>query len=329
MSTRTRYERFDAFQRTHGGLGFPLAVRQKYSDDQGGYLAATITYYAFFSIFPLLLVATTILGFLLRHHRKLDQSIVNSALAQLPVIGHDLARHSLRGSGGALAIGIVLALWSGMGVFLAVENAMNHLWGIPFRRRPDFVRARIRALGMLAVLGVGALGTTVLSAAGTVGAAYGITWKIGAIVVSTLLDIGLLWVAFRLLTAKDVSWRQLRGGAIAAGVGWQVLQALGGWYVGHELRHASQHLRNVRDRDRAAHVHLSERARDAARSGGQRRRDQSPMATQLLRRARAAGHRRRPPRTHPARQGRGAAPGRSGRRARRRERRRAELASLR
>jgi membrane protein len=239
MSARTWYERFDAYQRKHSGLGFPLAVRQKYADDQGGYLAATITYYAFFSIFPLLLVATTILGFLLRHHRKLDRSIVNSALAQLPVIGHDLAQHNLRGSGGALAIGIVLALWSGMGVFLAVENAMNQLWGIPFRRRPDFLRARVRALGMLAVLGVGALGTTVLSAAGTVGAGYGSAWKIGAILVSTLLDIGLLWVAFRLLTAKDVSWRQLRGGAIAAGVAWQVLQALGGLYVGHELRHAS------------------------------------------------------------------------------------------
>jgi uncharacterized BrkB/YihY/UPF0761 family membrane protein len=124
-------------------------------------------------------------------------------------------------------------------VFLAAENAMNHLWGIPFRRRPDFLRARVRAFGLLVVLGAGALGATVLSAVGTFGAAYGLAWKVAAIVLSTLIDIGLLWVAFRLLTAKDVSWRQLRGGAITAGVAWQVLQALGGFYVGHELRHAS------------------------------------------------------------------------------------------
>lgn len=239
MGFRSSYERFDSFQREHPWLGYPLAVRQKYSDDQGGYLAATITYYGFFSVFPLLLVATTVLGFLLRGDRHLETSIVHSALGQFPVVGHDLQLHRLGGSGVALALGIVLSLWSGMGVFLAAENAMNHLWGIPFRRRPDFVRQRLRALLLLLVLGAGALGATVLSALGTFGASYGLVWKIGAIALSTVLDVGLFWVAFRLLTVKDVTWRCLRGGAIAAGVAWQIVQAIGGWYVGHELKHAS------------------------------------------------------------------------------------------
>src|SRR3954465_15793132 len=117
------YTRLDRYQPPHAGLGFPLAVRQKCSEDQGGYLAATITYYGFFSIFPLLLVATTVLGFLLRHHPKLARSIVDSALAQFPVIGHDVALHRLQGSGLALGLGIAIALWSGMGVFLAIESA--------------------------------------------------------------------------------------------------------------------------------------------------------------------------------------------------------------
>ena len=239
MGFRSSYDRFDRFQRRHAWLAFPLAVRQKYSDDQGGYLAATITYYGFFSVFPLLLVATTVLGFLLRGDRRLERSIVHSALGQFPVVGHDLQLHRLGGSGLALALGIVLSLWSGMGVFLAAENAMNHLWGIPFRRRPDFLRQRLRALLLLAVLGAGALGATVLSALGTFGASYGVAWKIGAIALSTALDVGLFWVAFRLLTVKDVTWRCLRGGAVAAGIAWQVVQAVGGWYVGHELKHAS------------------------------------------------------------------------------------------
>jgi uncharacterized BrkB/YihY/UPF0761 family membrane protein len=50
------YSAFDRFQQRRRWLGFPLAVLMKYADDQGGYLAATITYYAFFAIFPLLLV---------------------------------------------------------------------------------------------------------------------------------------------------------------------------------------------------------------------------------------------------------------------------------
>ena len=234
-----RYSAFDRFQQRRSWLGFPLAVRQKYADDQGSYLAATITYYGFLSVFPLLLVATTVLGYVLRDHPALDRRIIGSALGQFPVIGHDLSLHTLRGSGLALALGIALALWSGTGVFVATENAMNTLWGIPFRRRPDFVRVRLRALGMLLVLGALAMGATVLAGIGTFGAAYGWSWKVAAVGLSTALDIGLLWVAFRLLTAKDVSWRQLRGGAIGAGVCWQLLQLLGGWYVGHELRHAS------------------------------------------------------------------------------------------
>lgn len=239
MGFRARYDAFDRFQQRHPWLGFVLAVRQKYSDDQGGYLAASLSYYGFFSIFPLLLVAATVLGFVLRGHPALQRSILHSALAQFPLVGDQLQAGSLRGSMLALVVGLALALWSGMGVFLAAESAMDTLWGIPFRRRPDFLRARLRALGLLLVLGGGVLGATVLSSAGTFGASYGVAWKIGAIALSTALDVGLAWLALRLLTAKDVSWHVLRGGAIAAGVAWQALQAVGGWYVGHELKSAS------------------------------------------------------------------------------------------
>jgi membrane protein len=232
------YSAFDRFQQRHRWLGFPLAVLLKYADDQGGYLAATITYYAFFAIFPLLLVLTTVLGFVLRGHRHLYQSIVDSALGQFPVIGPELRVHSLHGSTLALGLGLAAALWAGMGVFLASQNAMNHLWGVPFKRRPDPLRARGRALLLLLVLGGGALATTILGGLATVGAGLGITWKIGSIALSTALNVGLFWVGFRVLTAREVSWRQLRGGAIGAGILYEVLQTLGGYYVGHVLKDA-------------------------------------------------------------------------------------------
>ena len=232
------YSAFDGFQQRHRWLGFPLAVLQKYSDDQGGYLAATITYYAFFAIFPLLLVLTTVLGFVLRDHRRLYQSIVDSALGQFPVIGPELRLHSLHGSTLALGLGLAAALWAGMGVFLASQNAMNHLWGVPFKRRPDPLRARGRALLLLLLLGGGALATTILAGLATIGAGFGLSWKIGSIALSTALDIGLFWAGFRLLTAREVGWRQLRGGAIGAGILYEVLQTLGGYYVGHVLKDA-------------------------------------------------------------------------------------------
>jgi membrane protein len=234
-----RYSAFDRFQQQHRSLGFPLAVLQKYADDQGGYLAATITYYGFFAVFPLLLVLTTVLGFVLEHHHHLEQRIVASALGQFPVIGPQLSRGALHGSAWAFGLGLGAALWAGMGVFLASQNAMNHLWGVPYKRRPDPLQARGRALVLLLLLGGGALATTVLAALATIGARFGISWKIGSLALSTALNIGLFWAGFRLLTAREVSWRQLRGGAVAAGILYESLQTLGGYYVGHTLKHAS------------------------------------------------------------------------------------------
>ena len=233
------YRAFDRFQQRQPWLGFPLAVLQKYADDQGGFLAASITYYGFFAIFPLLLVLTTVLGFLLRGHPHLSASIVSSALAQFPVIGHDLRVGSLHGSTLALGLGLGAALWAGIGVFLASENAMNHLWGVPFKRRPDFIRLRGRALLLLVMLGGGLLATTVLAGFAGFGASYATAYKIGSVVLSTVLNFALFWAGFRVLTARDVSWRQLRGGAIGAAILYESLQALGGYYVGHVLEHTS------------------------------------------------------------------------------------------
>ena len=61
----TASERLDRFQQRHPGAGFPLAVIYKYVDDSGAYLAALIAYYGFVSLFPLLLLLSTVLGFVL------------------------------------------------------------------------------------------------------------------------------------------------------------------------------------------------------------------------------------------------------------------------
>ena len=229
----------DRWQRHHGPAGFVFAVFRKYSEDQVGYVAAAIAYYAFFSIFPLLLVFTTVLGFVLDSHGHLYRSLIDSALGQFPVIGRQLHTHSLSGSALGVAVGICLSVWAGMRVFMAAQDAMNRLWDVPFPRRPGFLRARLRALGLLVLLGGGVLAATVLGSLATFGASYGTAWKIGSLALSTLLNIGLFWVGLRLLTARDVSWQALRGGAIAAGIAYEVLQAVGGFYVGHVLKSAS------------------------------------------------------------------------------------------
>ncbi|GAA1330291.1 YihY/virulence factor BrkB family protein [Pseudonocardia xinjiangensis] len=236
----------DDYQRRHRWLGVPLAVVYKFVDDQGSYLAALITYYGFLSLFPLLLVMSTVLGFLLPGNPGLQQQLIDSALSQFPIIGDQLTSTAqpLRGSGFGLAIGIVVSLYGGLGVAVAVQNALNQVWGVPINKRPDPFSARLRSLLMLALLGLGVLVTTVLSAlaagAGTVGAGLGLGLRVLAIVVSVVAICGLFVLGFRALTVRDVSVRDVLPGAIMSAVAWQILQSLGAFFVGHGLMGSTQ-----------------------------------------------------------------------------------------
>ena len=232
----------DGYQRTHRWLGFPIAVVYKFTDDQGPYLAALITYYGFLSLFPLLLLLVTILGFALDGNPDLQAEVIDSALAQFPVIGSQLREnvHSLRGSGAGLAVGIVAMLYGCLGVAGAMQNAFNRAWAVPHNRRPNPVTARLRSLIMLLVLGAGVLVTTVLAGLTTGADAYGAdvgsVLRVAAILLAVLANIGLFTLAFRVLTATEVATRDLLVGAVVAGVGWQVMQILGTYFVTHSLK---------------------------------------------------------------------------------------------
>jgi uncharacterized BrkB/YihY/UPF0761 family membrane protein len=131
-------QRVDGFQRRHPRAGLPIAVIYKFADDQGNYLAALITYYGFLSLFPLLLLSSTILGFVLSGHPHLQQQVLDSALGQVPIVGaHLTSPHGATGSGVGIAIGILGTIYGGLGVTNAAQNAMNTIWRVPRNKRPN------------------------------------------------------------------------------------------------------------------------------------------------------------------------------------------------
>jgi len=145
MNPNAQIKKVDDLQQRKRWLGFPFAVVKKFGDDQAGNLAALIAYYGFFSMFPLLLVFVTLLGMLL-HGSSLQTQIQNSVLNQFPVIGTELKLGKLSGNGIALGIGILTALWAGLGVTQAAQNAMNTVWDVPKKERPNFIQSRLRGL---------------------------------------------------------------------------------------------------------------------------------------------------------------------------------------
>jgi len=245
-SALSQVAREGADQRRHSWLGFPLAVIYKFFDDQGPYLTALIAYYGFLSLFPLLLLMTTILGFVLQGDPGLQAKLVNSTLAELPIIGSQLREnvHQLRGSGVGLAVGIIGTIYGSLGAAGATQNAFNRVWAVPRNERPNPIKMRLRSLLLLLVLGVGVLVTTALSGLTTGGGAFGAnagTWlSIAVIPLTTVTNVVLFLLAFRVLTAADVPMRDLRIGAVVAGIGWQLVQALGTYYVARTLKGAPE-----------------------------------------------------------------------------------------
>lgn len=233
--------RLDSFQRRHPAAAFPLAVVYKFFEDTGAYLAAIITYYAFLALFPLLLLGTTILGLVLRDNVELQQTVLTSAVGQIPVIGQQLITDPQRIGGGVtgLVVGSIVALYGGLGFGMALQNAVNSVWAVPRNSRPNPFKARGRALLLLAVVSLGVL-TAVAStavASGLGGQGSLVKWASAA--ASVVLNAAVLTLGFRIATATKIARADVLPGAVLAALVWQVLQVFGASYVKRVVNSAS------------------------------------------------------------------------------------------
>ncbi len=236
-------ERLDAFQRRHTWASFPLGVIYKFFDDQGPYLAALITYYGFLSLFPLLLLLTSVLGFVFENNPDMQQQILDSALSQFPIIGEQLGRpQGLEGSVGAIVVGGLIALYGGLGFAQALQNSMYVTWAVPRHRRPNPFLARLKSLGLVAMFGLSVVLTTTLSTLGSnaefFGTSVGGRTTLGALGVSILVNWAIFVVMFRIFRPTGVRRRDVVPGALVAAAIWQLLQWYGATIVGNVVRDA-------------------------------------------------------------------------------------------
>jgi membrane protein len=247
--------RLDDFQRRHTWLGFPVAVVYKFVDDQGGYLAVLITYYGFVSLFPGLLLLISVLGYTLQSHPDWQQAVLGSALQQFPIVGPQLQQNvsSIHGSRLGVVLGILGAVYGGLGVSVAIQTALNRVWAVPRYARPNPLVSRLRGLVLFALIGTVVLITTALSAVGTAatdflmttplsagGSGIGTGVRITAIAVAAIVNVAAFLIGFRVLSVREVRLADLLPGAVGAGVAIQVLQTLGTVFLSRELIGASQ-----------------------------------------------------------------------------------------
>ncbi len=237
-------QKADRFQRRHPVVGFPLAVAYKYFEDQGPFLAAIISFYAFIAIFPLLLISTSILGFLLQDDPELRDRLLDTALGQFPIVGAELGRpNGLRGSTSAIVIGALAATYGSLNLGQAAQNAAHITWAVPRNSRTNAVLQRLRSLVLLVFAGLGilalALASSLLANPDAIGVGAGDlsgAIRIVGFVVTSVIFIGL----FRLVSGGRASTRSVLPGALTVAVLWQLLQLVGNTYVTTVIVSASQ-----------------------------------------------------------------------------------------
>lgn len=236
--------RVDRFQRHHPVVGFPIAVIYKFFDDQGPYLAAIMTYYSFIAIFPLMLIASSVLGFVLQDDPELQKRLLDTALGQFPIVGDQLGRPGgLTGSTTAIVVGSIAALYGALGVGQSTQNAANVAWGVPRNSRPNPIMMRLRSVGVLAIGGLGIGVIAVVQSLVDNPQVVGIDHLPDLGLVMRLVGVLVAWVifitVFKLVSLRRASWRSVLPGSLFCAVGWQLLQYAGDAYVQRVIVQAS------------------------------------------------------------------------------------------
>jgi YihY family inner membrane protein len=231
-------QKVDDAQRHSQPIAVAVATFKKYSEDRSSNFAAMIAFWGFFSIFPLFIVLITCLAWFLSADEK--TSVLGHVAKMLPLLDPS-SIGGLSGSWWVLAVGLLTALWSGTGVVRTAQSAFDSVWEVPYHERPGLAKQTLRSLWVLGTIGLGLVLTTLLSGFVTSSASgvhLGPVGHVAGYLLVAALNIGIFIVAFRLLSDRAESTREVLPGALLSGVAFFILQQLSALIVSHYLQNA-------------------------------------------------------------------------------------------
>ena len=219
-----------------------IRANESYGEHYGNHYAAAITYFSVLSLIPILMVALAVAAIVLAGDPhlldELQSAIAKSAPGPLGDTLHDVVNKAITARGTVGIIGLVIALYSGVGWMRNLRDALTAQWDQERRKLP-LVPTMVRDLVALAGLGIALAVSIALTVAGTGMGAYLIQlaglsdtgWArfllVGFTVVLSLVANWLvfLWVIAK-LPRERVSVRSAARGALVAAVGFEVLKQL-------------------------------------------------------------------------------------------------------
>lgn len=214
---------------------------EHYGDVNGSALAAAVTYFAFLSFFPILALAFAVIGLVSKAYPRAEEDLVKAIDEVLPgLVGGDngLELSTFQDNApGILSVGILLALYSGLGWLSGMRAALVAVFEEPSREQPGFVVGKLRdvlallTLGSVLLVSVAVSGvatkvaTPILELVGLDAGAEPFLW-----VLALLLGVGastlLFFAFFKLLATPEVPNRSLWSGAVVGAVAFEILKQL-------------------------------------------------------------------------------------------------------
>lgn len=227
----------DEVQRRRPVIGFPYAVFKRYREDHGMWLGSLVSYYGFFSLYPLVMVFVTVSTWLFNDRPKTLQRLLESVWSKVPFADVGVAQAAAQerveqfsANTWVLAMSLLVTLWGGLGVVRVLQDGINTIWGVARFRRPRSVRKILNSAAIIGLLGLGLIGSAVVAG---VTLATDLPW--GGVVVATganiALSTGIALTVYRLTIVTSVTTRELLPGALIIAVGTFVVTILGGLYV--------------------------------------------------------------------------------------------------
>lgn len=236
-----------ALRRRRPGIDHLVRAKEAFDERYGNHYAAAITYFSVLSLFPLALIAFAVLGFVLVGQpdllKELQENITSAAPESLRQLLTQLVDTAVEQRGKVGIIGLVSALYTGLGWMSNLRDALTAQWGQEKVKQP-FVRGLV--VDLLALLGLGAAMALSfgLTAAGSGFADLlldlvglkGVGWaQFLLVLATTVLSIAASWLIFVWVLSRlprtPVSARSALRGALAAAIGFEILKRIATFYL--------------------------------------------------------------------------------------------------
>ena len=228
---------FDQTQQRHKASGFTVAVIKKYGEDEAGQRAALLTYYGFLSLFPLLLLLTTLTNDLVGRNSHVGVTVIRSITDYFPLLGSQLSSHvsGLHKNGLALAAGIIFTLYGTRGVADAFRHGVQHIWLIPKNKQDKFPESLMKSLALIIIGGLGFIAASIISGFAA-SAGHGLGFRVLSVIINLFILFWLFEFLLNFSLPKHVTVKETRAGAATAAIGLVLLQTLGTYLLAKELK---------------------------------------------------------------------------------------------